>query len=130
MATVHSLLKKSVEVRPAQKGDTIALAVTTSSQWVQTPTSWLGKQMRFEADGGKVYYAFDGTTAPAVSETAVTTVIANVIQAPGGTECGLVPDQGFRDYTPKDDSHHGFFAFKGSAACILRIYPSSYDEVD
>lgn len=131
MGTPVGYQRKVCEVRPPVLGSDVALAVTITSAWFAVPAAWIGKQMRFEADGGIVYVGFSATTAPVIDETAVTTVTSNVIQAAGGTEAGgMIADGAHKDWTLDNATNFAFFAIKGSAVCTLRISVSSYDEVD
>lgn len=61
------------------------IAPTASSQWLNTPTNWLGKYMRWTFFGASptdvCYVKFSLTTAPTVDGTTATVITSNALAA-------------------------------------------------
>jgi hypothetical protein len=133
-------------VTPPRRGQLLALAVTTSTQFVDLTTEvtiaalsnrkeriFCGKYLTLQAEDADVYVALSATSTGALVP-ATTSAVDGTTKAPTPDvdleECLLIPaGTSIQFLMDGETTPYKYLAYIGSAAGILRVYPSSPREI-
>lgn len=133
-------------VTPPKRGQLLALAVTTSTQFVDLTTEitiaaldsrkerlFCGKYITLQAEDADVYVALSATSTGALDPT-TTSAVDGTTKAPTPNvdleECLLIPaGTSIQFLMEGETTPYKFLAYIGAAAGVLRVYPSSPREL-
>ena len=133
---------QAVRLSPPKRGQLLALAVTTSTAWVdltaavtvdsKSEKTFCNRYITLQADGGDVYVALTKAASGALDSTG-TSSVDGTTKAPtseGTKECVKIPSGTSVEFLmDSETTAYKYLAFIGSASCVLRVWPSSPREI-